>query len=131
MFFEVLSNVRADLHDGLFAGRIFFRGCPSPAGVQRIPWRALVRTRIRAVSMFAEALAYFHFLVPDGPKPINEEVFRSLHPCATDDEITALEVAKIEIIRASDGTVVVLEPGVKRHSLFLGSGRVQGVNALV
>ena len=81
--------------------------------------------------MFAEVLADFHLLVPDRTEPINEQVFRSLHPGAADDEIAALEVAEIEIVRASDGAVVVLQAGVKHHSLFLGSGRVLDTRAAV
>ena len=72
--------------------------------------------------MLTEALADFHFLVPDGTEPINEQVFRSLHPCAADDKIAALEVAEIEIVCAADGAVVILEPGVDATPCSSGVG---------
>ena len=58
--------------------------------------------------MLAEALADFRFLIPDGAEPMNEKVFRSLHPCTTHDEIPTMEVAESEIVGASDGAVVIL-----------------------
>lgn len=68
--------------------------------------------------MLAEALADFRFLVPDGTEPINEEVFRSLHPCATHDEIAALEIIEIEVVRASDGADVIFQAGVERQGRY-------------
>lgn len=53
-------------------------------------------------------MADFHFFVPDRTEPMNEKVFRRLHPRAANDEIPAKEVAESKIVRTSDGAVVIL-----------------------
>lgn len=108
MLLVVLRDVRTDFRHGFFARRVSYRGCPRPSRVQRVPGRAFICPSIRAVPMFPEALADFHFFVPDWTEPMNEKVFRRLHPRATNDEIPAKEVAESKIVRTSDGAVVIL-----------------------
>ena len=112
------GNVRADLRHRLLTGCVFFGLGPRAACVERVPRRSLVRAGVRAVAMLAEALAHLHFLVPDGLEPINQKVFRSLHPRAANHKIAAVKVLQLEIFSARDGAVVVLESCEKGGSGF-------------
>lgn len=116
----MVGNIRTDLL-GRFATRCIPIGsCPPATGMKCIPRGASVRSRRGAISVFAKPLADLHFFVPDGPEPVDQQIFGSFHPGASDNEKSALKILQIKILGAFDGFLMVLQSSEERCALRLG-----------
>ena len=82
---EVFRDVAQDAlaRSGILNVRIAV--CPISARMQRVPWRAQIRTRLRIVTVLSKAVADADFIVPNRLEEMNEVVLGGFLPSRLDN----------------------------------------------
>src|SRR5471032_179842 len=112
--------MRVDLLDDGFERLLIFRGGVRPlaTGMHRVPRRALVDTRFRAVAVLAQPKANLRLRIPDGLEEVDEVILSRLLKTRLHDQEAAVEVIDIQCrSRFADAARVLVQAGGKLGAL--------------